>query len=745
MSIACRRTAVVKSIKNKDEFPHDPGITLNKNDTLHQNISLRSMMNIELLEILSLFSLTQQKNLILLLNQRENMYDQTFQISIIKFIQKNKMDILRDKNNILNPFIRKSKFLKILEIVLISNDRIQIPYLRIHLEYLSTKLLLPTNYIMQLNYPIPINIRFRRSLFSNRLECLRTNLIDSQLIISSVEQNIKQTFQKTKKENYQKKRIKRVEKVEKETCPFIVSCRKDKKKVGKLCGVVLLEDEEFCDKHQDEDNNSDLELYPYTCKFIISQSQGKNRERSRKGLECGLLCDDKKNYCKSHLKSTNNIVSEKDFEEVEDENGELIRMMKKNKEIKTVIRCFKIRVYLTKEQRKIYAKIAGDCRKTWNLLTENQNNLIGKKDLELRSTYVTSNKLPRELQYLTDTPKDCRDAILTDFTTSLKNARDQYDTKVEREENRKIYYKEQNIDGYIKKKMREPKINFKRKRDEQCVAISKSTVTLKDNRHIKIYPKYFKKSIMFAVRTHKDKKFKQLLNDGIKHDIKFIRTKTNKFYFAIPYDVPIKKTIKEYKFGSADPGVKTFLTTYNTTGECRSFGERADEKIQFLHKRIDKLKSAIPFFKELNLKQETKTLHKNILILEDKIKNKVIDLHYNTIQYLIKYEKFYLPKFNSKEMGEQKSTYKSTKRNMNALSHYKFSQRLISKAEEVCSDVSISDEYRTTMTCGKCLIKNYKVGLSRIFYCTSKTCRYETGRDINAARNNVLKYLSNEL
>jgi hypothetical protein len=567
-----------------------------------------------------------------------------------------------------------------------------------------------------------------------------------------VEENIR----KKKKLNYLKKKIKRVEKISKPTCTYIETCKINKVKVGKLCGTVLLEDEEYCSKHENMENNN-LELYPYTCKHIISQSQGKDRERSRKGLECGLLCEKGKDKCKSHLKSTNNVLTEKDiqcylhYKNEDSEVEEIVTIWKKNKEIKTVIRCFKIRVYLTKEQRQIYTKISGDCRKTWNLLTENQNDLIGKKDLELRSTYVTGNKLPKELQYLTNTPKDCRDAILTDFTTSLKNARDHYDKKVEKERNRKKYYKEQKKDGYVKKKIKEPKINFKRKRDEQSVAISKSAVTLKSEkvlrttRYIKIYPKYFKKPIMLACRTHKDKKFKQLLNDGIKHDIRFIRTKTNKFYFAIPYDVPIKKTIKEYTFGSADPGVKTFLTTYNTEGECRSFGEKADEKIQLLHKRIDKLKSAIPLFKELELKQETKTLRKNILILEDKIKNKVIDLHYNTIQYLIKYEKFYLPKFNSKEMGEQKTTYKSTKRNMNALSHYKFSQRLISKAEEVCSDISISDEYRTTMTCGKCLIKNYEVGLSRIFYCTSETCKYETGRDINAARNNVLKYISRDL
>ena len=514
--------------------------------------------------------------------------------------------------------------------------------------------------------------------------------------------------------------------------------------VGKLCGTVLLEGEDVCPDHKNKDSCS-LDLYEYTCKFIISQAQGKNRERSKKGLECGLICKEGNQYCKNHLKSENHVLIDKDiagYLEFKDENNNVEHrsaLYKNNKTITHVIRCFKVRAYPTKEQREIYNKFSGDCRKTFNLLVEKQKELKGKTNHELRTNFVTSKSLiDQGLEYLTKTPKDCRDFAITEFTIGIKEAFEKYEDKKQKQEEYRVQCQEQKR-KYVPKKIKSPRMNFRKKKDNQSVNIPKTTVTL-NQLSVGIFPRFFnKQTIRLQGRVKKDKKYNDVLKNGIKHDIKFIKTRTGKFYFSIPYDVQIKETPKLYDFGSGDPGVKTFLSTYNINGESRKFGEECDIKIRKVHKKLNYLRSLIPFYTHLNLNTELKQLKGTILRIEEHLKNKVKDLHFKVIKYIITHKKFYLPKFNSKQMVENKTTYKCTKREMNQLSHYQFSQKLKSKAEEVVCNVSISDEFRTTMVCDKCLRKNYTVGTSRTFEC--EHCSWTYDRDEHSARANVLKYL----
>lgn len=94
-------------------------------------------------------------------------------------------------------------------------------------------------------------------------------------------------------------------------------------------------------------------------------------------------------------------------------------------------------------------------------------------------------------------------------------------------------------------------------------------------------------------------------------------------------------------------------------------------------------------------------------------------------------------------MGEKKNLAKCTKREMKTLAHYKFTSRAISKSEVTKCEISVSSEFRTTKTCGKCFKMNNNIKESRGFWCDY--CGYKTGRDINAARNNVIKYINRSL
>jgi putative transposase len=76
---------------------------------------------------------------------------------------------------------------------------------------------------------------------------------------------------------------------------------------------------------------------------------------------------------------------------------------------------------------------------------------------------------------------------------------------------------------------------------------------------------------------------------------------------------------------------------------------------------------------------------------------------------------------------------------LNQLSHYKFKQHLFSKAKEYgCLCVEVTEEY-TSQLCAKCG-RIDKLYVDRMKKC--KKCKHKINRDVNGARNILLKYMS---
>jgi transposase len=67
------------------------------------------------------------------------------------------------------------------------------------------------------------------------------------------------------------------------------------------------------------------------------------------------------------------------------------------------------------------------------------------------------------------------------------------------------------------------------------------------------------------------------------------------------------------------------------------------------------------------------------------------------------------------------------------LQFYKFNSTLQIMAAKYKSNVIFINEYKTSMTCHKCLKENRNLGGSHIFNCSG--CNIEIGRDINASIN----------
>ena len=160
------------------------------------------------------------------------------------------------------------------------------------------------------------------------------------------------------------------------------------------------------------------------------------------------------------------------------------------------------------------------------------------------------------------------------------------------------------------------------------------------------------------------------------------------------------------------------------------------------------------------IKQKIKRCYK-------KIKNIVKELHNKTALYLVKnYERILLPKFETQNMlrnkrdmkgyinkikeeeGEKESKkelkeiYKKRRLNgrvkfvLNNLSHYKFKMHLLKKSKEYGSELIEVTEENTSITCTNCGTHGKKYSKSRVKLCS---CKYKIDRDINGARNIIIK------
>lgn len=232
------------------------------------------------------------------------------------------------------------------------------------------------------------------------------------------------------------------------------------------------------------------------------------------------------------------------------------------------------------------------------------------------------------------------------------------------------------------------------------------------------------------------------LPSSLDHDIRFVRDRLSRYFIVIPGQVkrsenqtPLKNIV------SLDPGVRTFQTTYDDSGLVTEWGKGDMKNIFRLCLFADIVQSAWQKKKGSN-KRSTKRAWFRVL---DKIKNRVKEVHHKMAKWLCEnYKVILIPEFETSKMvkkGERKIRSK-TVRNMLTWSHYKFREMLKNKAELYVdgAKVIVCDEAYTSKTCGICGTIHTKLGGSKTFRCPN--CHQVSDRDMNAARNILLRYLS---
>jgi transposase len=194
---------------------------------------------------------------------------------------------------------------------------------------------------------------------------------------------------------------------------------------------------------------------------------------------------------------------------------------------------------------------------------------------------------------------------------------------------------------------------------------------------------------------------------------------------------------KQNSIISLDPGVRTFQTGYSPDGQIYKFGDNF--QTNDLTNRIDELNSLI---NGVNHKTR-RNMNKRLAILRRKLRDRISNLHNQTISFLTNnFKNILLPDFGTSSMLSGGGLFKTINRKMQNLSFYQFKQKLIHLGHRRGSNVYIVNESHTTMTCGKCGQQKTKDEMKQVNTVYNCSCGYSSDRDVHGARNILIKTIN---
>ena len=256
---------------------------------------------------------------------------------------------------------------------------------------------------------------------------------------------------------------------------------------------------------------------------------------------------------------------------------------------------------------------------------------------------------------------------------------------------------------------------------------------------------FMKNGVPDALKSRNDKNF-------VREEVKVLMSRNGNLHVVIPLTLSQIQQAGIFSTGvkivALDPGVRTFQTFYTPSGQCGKIGTCSGddvngnsglEKIERLLKKIDKTISTLSKPDVLKSKKRRRLKRLKYRKL-DQVKNVRNDFHRKTCVWLLRnFDIVLLPEFKAKTMVT--SLTSKTCRAMYTWAHYAFKQRLLEMSQKYThKKVLIVNEAYTTRTCGNCFVVNDNVGVSKVFECVN--CGLEADRDIHAARNILLRYVS---
>ncbi|HEY9711386.1 MAG TPA: transposase [Oculatellaceae cyanobacterium] len=208
-------------------------------------------------------------------------------------------------------------------------------------------------------------------------------------------------------------------------------------------------------------------------------------------------------------------------------------------------------------------------------------------------------------------------------------------------------------------------------------------------------------------------------------------------WFAIFPTYVEKSPVKSSKVIALDPGVRTFLTGYDSES-ILEFGSADIGRIQRLCSHLDKLmKSAAA-----SCRKQKRRMYKAASRIRIRIRHLIDESHKQIANYLTtNYKVIFLPTFETSQMVVKSKRKLNTKtaRAMLTWGHYRFERHL--KQVAIRRGVVVVDvnESYTSKTCTACGFVHEKLGGSKLFKCPS--CGHKHDRDWGGARNIMLRAL----
>jgi putative transposase len=210
--------------------------------------------------------------------------------------------------------------------------------------------------------------------------------------------------------------------------------------------------------------------------------------------------------------------------------------------------------------------------------------------------------------------------------------------------------------------------------------------------------------------------------------------KNNKYYLYSPEKIKLTCPNANKNTIALDPGIRTFMTGISQNDTI----EICDNLYDVVSKQL-KRKDAIMGNEKIpiNIKKNWERR------INNKIKNKVNELHWKSINFLISnYKNIFIGNMSSKNISSKSySLPKMCKRVALHANLFKYRERLKYKCFITGTNYKLVKEWMTSLTCSCCgNVKTKKeLGTNKTYKCS--LCSNIMDRDVNAARNMLLKCL----
>ena len=211
---------------------------------------------------------------------------------------------------------------------------------------------------------------------------------------------------------------------------------------------------------------------------------------------------------------------------------------------------------------------------------------------------------------------------------------------------------------------------------------------------------------------------------------------TNEYYLLVSVKINNINKNNNGKIIVLDPGLRTFMTGLSDN-ESLKIGTNVHNKIKNYVTRLNNIKN--------NKNIPLKIKNKNEKLINTKISNKINDLHWKTINYLVNnYETIFLGDMSAKNIVNKHNSVLSNESKVACLrtQYFNFQLRLKYKCSINNKKFKLVDEYYTSKTCSLCGYYNDKLGGNKIYNCNN--CKKSLDRDINGCRNIYMKQFIKE-